>query len=258
MEIFSILEKVSDPRRYHLKKYSMESIFYITISAVLCGAESWNEVAEFGRAREDFFRERIKDFQGIPSHDTFNRLFSLLDPKELELGFRYWIQDICGKYKGIVNIDGKEICGAKEEKRNGSFDSLRMVSAWSSENGVSLGQERVDKKSNEIKAIPKLIESLDLQGCIVTIDAIGCQHEIVKEVTKAHADYLICVKSNQKTLYKTITSWFNEIDMEGNKVEGHGHIPSTRYQMAYKEEELTDGKRNASAKYIIMVVQQQY
>ena len=104
MEIFSILEKVSDPRRDHLKKYSLESIFYITISAVLCGAESWNEVAEFGRAREDFFRERIKDFQGIPSHDTFNRLFSLLDPKELELGFRSWIQDICGKYKGIVNI----------------------------------------------------------------------------------------------------------------------------------------------------------
>ena len=220
----------------------MESIFYITISAVLCGAESWNEVAEFGRVREDFFRERIKDFQGIPSHDTFNRLFSLLDPKELELGFRSWIQDICGKYKGIVNIDGKEICGAKEEKRNGSFDSLRMVSAWSSENGVSLGQERVDKKSNEIKAIPKLIESLDLQGCIVTIDAIGCQHEIVKEVTKAHADYLICVKSNQKTLYKTITSWFNEIDMEGNKVEGHGHIPSTRYQMAYKEEKQAHGR----------------
>lgn len=242
MEIFSILEKVSDPRRDHLKKYSLESIFYITISAVLCGAESWNEVAEFGRAREDFFRERIKDFQGIPSHDTFNRLFSLLDPKELELGFRSWIQDICGKYKGIVNIDGKEICGAKEEKRNGSFDSLRMVSAWSSENGVSLGQERVDKKSNEIKAIPKLIESLDLQGCIVTIDAIGCQHEIVKEVAKAHADYLICVKSNQKTLYKTITSWFNEIDMEGNKVEGHGHIPSTRYQMAYKEEKRAHGR----------------
>ena len=169
-------------------------------------------------------------------------MFSLLDPKELELGFRSWIQDICGKYKGIVNIDGKEICGAKEEKRNGSFDSLRMVSAWSSENGVSLGQERVDKKSNEIKAIPKLIESLDLQGCIVTIDAIGCQHEIVKEVTKAHADYLICVKSNQKTLYKTITSWFDEIDMEGNKVEGHGHIPSTRYQMAYKEEKRAHGR----------------
>ena len=118
-----------------------------------------------------------------------------------------------------------------------------MVSAWPSENGVSLGQERVDKKSNEIKAIPKLIESLDLQGCIVTIDAIGCQHEIVKEVTKAHADYLICVKSNQKTLYKTITSWFNEIDMEGNKVEGHGHfLPLVIRWLTKKKSELTDEK----------------
>lgn len=130
MEVFSILERVEDPRRNHLKEHSLACIFYITIAAVLGGAESWNEVSEFGRLREDFFRSRIKNFRDVPSHDTFNRVFSLLDPKALEQGFREWIREICGKYKGVVCIDGKEIRGARESRKDGSFAPLRMVSAW--------------------------------------------------------------------------------------------------------------------------------
>lgn len=236
MEIFSILEAVDDPRRDHLKEYSLECLFYITIAAVLGGAESWYEVAEFGRMREDFFRSRIKDFRGVPSHDTFNRVFSLLDPNQLEEGFRAWIREICGKYRGIVCIDGKEMRGAREERKDGSFESLRMVSAWAAANGVSLGQEKVDDKSNEIKAIPKLIEVLDLKECVVTIDAIACQHEIVKKLAKKKVDYVICVKANQGKLYETIKSWFDGIDMEGHKLDGHGHIPPTRYRMAQRED----------------------
>lgn len=236
MEIFTILERVEDPRRDHLKEHSLECLFYITIAAVLGGAESWYEVAEFGRMREGFFRSRIKDFRGVPSHDTFNRVFSLLDPKQVEESFRIWIREICGKYRGIVCIDGKEICGAREEHKDGSFEPLRMVSAWAAANGVCLGQEKVADKSNEIKAIPKLIEALDLKECVVTIDAIACQHDIVKKLVKNKVDYVICVKSNQKKLHETIKSWFDEIDMEGNKLDGHGHIPPTRYQMSYKEE----------------------
>lgn len=236
MEIFTILERVEDPRREHLKEHSLECLFYITISAVLGGAESWYEVAEFGRMREDFFRSRIKDFRGVPSHDTFNRVFSLLNPKQLEESFRIWIREICGKYRGIVCMDGKEICGARQEHKDGSFEPLRMVSAWAAANGVCLGQEKVADKSNEIKAIPRLIEALDLKECVVTIDAIACQHDIVKKLVKKEVDYVICVKSNQKKLHETIKSWFEEIDMEGNKLEGHGHIPPTRYQMSYREE----------------------
>lgn len=236
MEVFSILEHVEDPRRDHLKEHSLECIFYITIAAVLGGAESWNEISEFGRLREDFFRSRIKNFRGVPSHDTFNRVFSLLDPKALEQGFREWIREICGKYKGIVCIDGKEICGARESGKEGSFEPLRMVSAWAAANGVTLGQEQVGRKSNEIKAIPRLIEALDLKECIVTIDAIACQHDIVKKLVKKNVDYVICVKANQGKLYDTLCDWFGEIDMEGNKINGHGHIPPTRYQMSYTEE----------------------
>lgn len=156
----------------------------------------------------------------------------------MERVFRLWIQEICGKYKGIVSIDGKEICGARTPKGDGSgsFEPLRMVSAWAASNGVSLGQEKVGKKSNEIKAIPKLIKALDLEGCVITIDAIGCQHEIVETIVKNKADFVICVKDNQKKLHDTIKSWFRDIDFDGNKTNGHGHIPPTRYQSSYAEE----------------------
>lgn len=236
MEILSILRVVKDPRRDHLKAHSLESIFYLSIAAVLCGCESWYEVEEFGKMRENFFRSRIPGFKGTPSHDTFNRVFSLLNPNELEVGFREWIREICGNYKGIVCIDGKEIRGARAEGKGGSFEPLRMVSAWAAANGVCIGQEQVGEKSNEIKAIPALLECLDLSGCVVTIDAIACQHKVVKAVGKSNADYVICVKENQKKLYGSIHSWFEEVDMEGNKVNGHGHIPPSRYQVSYREE----------------------
>ena len=230
-----ILKLVKDPRRDHLKEHSLECIFYITIAAVLGGTESWNEVAEFGCLREDFFRSRINGFKNVPSHDTFNRVFSLLDPKALEEGFREWIREICGKYSGIVCIDGKELRGARENKKDGSFEPLRMVSAWAAANGVSIGQEQVGPKSNEIKAIPRLIEALDLKDSIVTIDAITCQHDIVRKLVKKKVDYVICVKSNQGKLHDTLREWFGEIDMEGNRINGHGHIPPTRYRMSCTE-----------------------
>ena len=236
MDMLTILNEVEDPRRDHLKEHSLECIFYIAIAAVIGGAESWYEVEEFGKRKEAFFRSRIKNFKGVPSHDTFNRVFSILNPKELERVFRLWIGEICGKYRGIVAIDGKEICGARVKKKDGSFEPLRMVSAWAAENGVSLGQEKVGKKSNEIKAIPKLVKALDLEGCVVTIDAIGCQHNIVEAIVKSKADFVICVKTNQKTLYDTIKGWFDEVDFDGYKVNGSGHIPPARYQVSYTEE----------------------
>ncbi len=236
MEIISILRTIKDPRREHLREHSFECIFYIAMAAVIGGAESWYEVADFGKMHESFFRSRIKDFKCVPSHDTFNRVFSLLSPSELEKGFRTWIREICGKYRGLVSIDGKEICGAREEKGDGSFESLRIVSAWASSNGVSLGQKKVSDKSNEIKAIPLLIKALDLEGCIITIDAIACQHEIVSTVIDAKADYLISVKKNQKKLYETIEGWFSDIDIYGNNIGGRGHIPQTRYRYSITEE----------------------
>lgn len=236
MDFVTIMKGLKDPRRDHLKVHSLECIIYIAISAVIGGAESWYEVEEFGKMKESFFRSRIKNFKGVPSHDTFNRVFSLLDPKELERVFRLWISEICGKYKGIVSIDGKEICGARVEKADGSFEPLRIVSAWASKEGASLGQEAVSEKSNEIIAIPQLLKVLELEECVVTIDAIGCQHKIVEDIVKKKADFVICAKENQKKLYNAIKQIFGEIDYDGNKVNGRGHTPPTRYQVSYKEE----------------------
>jgi len=221
MDIISITQYLQDPRRDHKKEHSLECIIYITLAAVVSGAESWYEVEEFGNMKKSFFSSRIKNFRGVPSHDTFNRVFSLLDPVHLERCFRVWIQEICGKYKGIVPIDGKTICGATRTRADGSFEKLHVVSAWASANGITLGQEKVSEKSNEITAIPALIKALDLEGCTITIDALGCQKEIVERIIEKKADYVICLKRNQKTFYSEIKNYFDDLE--------HSGIPSTRY-----------------------------
>lgn len=236
MNISIILKEVNDPRRPHLQKYSLESIIYITLAAVIGGAESWYEIEDFGNSHLSFFRSRIKGLDGIPSHDTFNRVFSLLDPSEFELGFRRWVQDLLGKYKGIIAIDGKEICGAKYEDEKGRVCPIRMVSAWAVGNGVSLGQERVGEKTNEIKAIPALVKALDLEDCVVTMDAMGCQHGIVKEIVARKGDYLVAVKENQPKLHGTLCGWFSEINLDGSKTGGRGQMPSSRYRYCIHED----------------------
>ena len=142
MDITSIFLAIEDPRRDLGKKYSLESILFIATAAAIGGADSWNEVEAFGRHKEEFFRKHCPNYGGTPSHDTFNRVFSILPPSALEDAFRNWIADICGRYTGVVAIDGKELRGAASERRDGSFEPLRMVSAWATENGVSMGQVR--------------------------------------------------------------------------------------------------------------------
>lgn len=212
MDVISITKYLRDPRRDQNKEHSLECIIYITLAAVLSGAESWYEVEEFGRLKKDFFCSRIKDFRGVPSHDTFNRLFSLLDPVHLERCFRVWVGEICGKYSGIVPIDGKTIRGAGYDDGEGSFSKLHVVSAWAADNGITLGQEKVWDKSNEITAIPALIRALDLQDCLITIDAMGCQKKIVEEIVSKKADYVICLKDNQKKFHQEVKSYFQGFD----------------------------------------------
>ncbi len=253
MEILSILRYIEDPRRDHKKEHSLEVIFYITIAAVLAGAESWYDVKTFGDLKKAFFSRKIKGFRGVPSHDTFNRVFSLLKTELLERAFRVWISEICGKYKGVVPIDGKTIRGASERNQDGSFSKLHMVSAWAATNGITLGQEVVDGKSNEITAIPALIDALELSECIVTIDAMGCQKNIVKTIITNNADYVICLKRNQKSLYRQVEMQFAKIDECGNAIPknrhetytmestGHGRIERRIYDMYYNGLDLCNG-----------------
>lgn len=235
MDIISITKYFKDPRRDHKKEHSLEVIFYITIAAVIAGADSWYDVEAFGIAKKDFFSRKIPGFKGVPSHDTFNRLFSILKPEVLERSFRVWINEICGKYTGLVPIDGKTICGASGKQPDGSFSKLHIVSAWASSNGVTLGQEKVDEKSNEITAIPILIEALDLVECILSIDAMGCQKKIVETIIANQADYVISLKENQKYMYERVVEQF--IQMDNPKIR----VPNTR-RATYTTEEAGHGR----------------
>jgi predicted transposase YbfD/YdcC len=190
--------ELNDPRVDRSKEHLMNDILFITIAAVICGAETWNDIENYGKSKESWLRQYLQLPNGIPSHDTFNRFFSALDPNEFEQAFLSWIKDISELTKGdVVSIDGKTICGSR---RGESKRAVHIVSAWSKANQLSLGQVKVDEKSNEITAIPKLLDVLVLQGCLITIDAMGCQRDIAAKIIEKGADYLLAVKGNQGCL----------------------------------------------------------
>ena len=217
--------EIKDPRIERCKEHLLEDIIFITIAAVICGSETWNDIENYGIAKESWLRKFLKLPNGIPSHDTFNRLFSLLDPKQLEEAFINWVKSIAKITEGeIVSIDGKTIRGSRNK---GSKSFVHMVSAWSSNNHMLLGQVKTDEKSNEITAIPKLLEVLELNGCIVTIDAMGCQTEIAEKIKSKGADYILAVKGNQGTLEEGIPDvvrFTKPIDQFEENDFGHGRI----------------------------------
>ena len=197
-----------DPRIDRTKRHELLDIIVIAICAVICGADDWVEVAMFGEAKQAWFRTFLELTNGIPSHDTFNRVFARLDPEAFRERFLKWIQAISEIIEGqVIAIDGKKLRGSQEQSLGkGAID---MVSAWATENQLVLGQIKVDDKSNEIKAIPELLKLLALSGCLVTIDAIGCQKEIAKTIIDQEADYILEVKENQGHLYEDIADVFS-------------------------------------------------
>lgn len=241
MNLISLCKQIEDPRIDRNKEHSLEVIVYIALCAVICGGEGWNEIERFGICKFDFFKRRFPDLVKIPSHDTFNRFFSLLKPGYFELVFRNWVSELCGKYEGVVAIDGKLIRGAskccKDHPLGKKGFKLHMVSAWAVSNGISLGQVKVDDKSNEIIAIPSLIKSLDLEDCIVTIDAIACQTDIAKVIIENKADYILALKANQKNRLTDVERWLDEMD--GIDV----NLPGYRSHYArYVTEEVSHGR----------------
>ncbi len=175
--ILSLGAKIKDPRKSGMVTYSVQLILFITVTAVLSVAETWNEVAAFGKSRLSFIQKFFPDIDETPSHDTFNRFFSILKPKVFETAFRKWIAECFPKPQGTLSIDGKAMRGAakNDPKLKDSKDpsTIDMVTIWSKQYGISLGQLKVSEKSNEMTAIPKLIKGMDLMGCLVTIDAIA-------------------------------------------------------------------------------------
>ena len=179
---------MKDPRVERTRYHNLNDIIFIAIAAVLSGAESWNEIEFYGEMKEEWLKEVLELPNGIPSHDTFNRLFSALDPDEFEKCFLNWIKSVNEITKGeVVSIDGKTIRGSK---RLGFKTATHIVSAWADKNELVLGQIKVDEKSNEITAIPKLLENLLIKDCIVTIDAMGCQKKIARKIVSKQAAYI--------------------------------------------------------------------
>ncbi len=200
---------IKDIRIERRKKHKLIDIITISICAVVCGADGWEDIETYGIVRKKWLEKFLELPNGIPSHDTFARVFSQINPEEFNKSFLSWVKGICKITAGeIIAFDGKQSRNSGDEK-NGR-GAINTVSAWATSNRLVLGQTKVEGKSNEITALPKLIDVLDLAGCIVTIDAIGCQREIVKKIVERDADYVIAVKKNQPSLYKQVEQLFKQ------------------------------------------------
>jgi len=197
-----LFEDMDDPRVVGRCTYSLKEVVLIAVCAVLCGAESWTEIEEFGESKHEWLRQFLSLEQGIPSHDTFRRVFSILPAEAFENRFRAWVETTFRvEQEQIIAIDGKTVRGA-------GVRALHLVSAWAHRSGLVLGQRKVDDKSNEITAIPQLLEDLYLAGSIVTLDAMGTQTKIAQKIIDKHADYVLALKGNQGQLHTDVADWF--------------------------------------------------
>src|SRR3954470_18908068 len=192
--------ELSDPRVERGQGHPLLSIVGVALCAILGGADDWVAVERFGNAKLDWFRRFLELPNGIPSHDTFGRVFARLDPDQFEAAFRDWVAAVTARLPGLVAIDGKTLRGS----RDGARGAIHLVSAWATQARLTLGLVAVDDKSNEITAIPKLLRVLDLEGALVSIDAIGCQKGIAEQIRLQKADYLLAVKENQERLFQDI------------------------------------------------------
>jgi predicted transposase YbfD/YdcC len=253
---------LKDPRAVHSIDHLLIDIIVITICATICGANNWEAVAAYGVDKYEWLKTFLALPNGIPSHDTFIRLFARLKPEELQSCFISWMQAVHQVTNGeLLNVDGKTLRGAKERGNNRSL--IHMVSVWSATNHLVLGQRKVDEKSNEITAIPELLKLLEIQGCLVSIDAMGCQTEIAKTIIGQGADYVLALKANQGNLYEDVTQLFNGfVAPSSNNVEnqfsttiekGHGRIEIRRYTVMGNTEYLYGAERWEGLKSIGMV-----
>ncbi len=229
--------KLTDPRTGHAKRHKLIDVIVIAICAVICGADSWVDVEMFGKAKKDWFGRLLELPNGIPSHDTFGRIFARLDPVQFEECFEQWVQSVNDVTRGqVVAVDGKTV--RRSYDRVAGKPAIHMVSAWASSNRMILGQTKVDERSNEITAIPELLNTLDVSGCTVTIDAMGCQKEIATTIVDRGADYVLSLKENQPQLYQDVTDTFDQArqtsfacldhDFHETVNKNHGRIETRR------------------------------
>ena len=236
-DLETIFAQVEDPRVERTKLHRLRDSIIIAICGVICGAEGWVDIEEFGKAKEAWFTELLTLPNGIPSHDTFGRVFAQLDPKQFEASFFQWVQGISQTIQGVIAIDGKTL--RRSHDRATGKKALHLVSAWAVENRLVLAQLATEEKSNEITAIPVLLRQLALAGCIVTIDAMGTQTKIAEQIIEQHGEYALALKENQGTMYEGVSETFAlalkdhfaQIQHESHRTveKGHGRMEIREY-----------------------------
>ena len=219
LSLMDHLGEVADPRMLRTQRHELLDILAVALCAVIGGADHWPEVVEFGESKLAWFATFLKLPNGIASHDTFARVFRLIDTDALEQACHQWLASLVGRVQGVVAIDGKSVRGSRDGKRH----PLHIVSAWASHHGLLLGQVRTAEKSNEITAIPELLKLLSIQGCIVTIDAMGCQKAIAREIITSQADYVLSLKTNHRHLCLGVAAWFDKSLADGFDKQAHSH-----------------------------------
>jgi predicted transposase YbfD/YdcC len=207
-QFIACFEGLQDPRTGNAGLHDLHELLFIALCTVLSGGQGATDMARFAAAKEPFLRGFLKLESGLPSHDTFSRLFRLLDPEQFRLVFQRFMARFSETVQGVVAIDGKVLRRSFDRASNKS--ALPMVSAWGCEQQMVLGQIATDAKSNEITAVPKLLEMLSLKDTIVTVDALNCQREIAQKIIDRGGDYALALKGNQGTLHDDVVTYFND------------------------------------------------
>ena len=236
ISIITILRNVDDPRIERTKLHDLTDILVVAICATMCGMTGWEDIHAFGEEKKKWFKKFLPLVNGIPSHDTFRRVFERINPKQLRAALTAWAQTLNQCFEGkVVAIDGKTLRGSFDKEKN--LSPLHTLSAWATESNLVLGQCSVPGKTNEITKIPELLRMLEIKGAIVTIDAMGCQKEITKEiVNKNKADYVLALKKNHPDLHSEVSALFNlaetknqiKTDCWEKSEKGHGRVETRK------------------------------
>jgi predicted transposase YbfD/YdcC len=222
---------IEDPRLLRKQLHKLDDIFFITLCAVICGCDGWVAIEKFANIKRTWFEQYLSLENGIPSHDTLGRIFSLIDPEQFQTCFSSWIKEIVKNVTGdVIAIDGK--CLRRSHDKSSNKSAIYMVSAWSHDNQLALGQVKVDEKSNEITALPSLLKNLDITGSIITTDALNTQKKSAELIVSKGADYLTALKGNQSTLHDDVILFFENIPKSYESTlntyksidSGHGRI----------------------------------
>lgn len=248
--IWDCFSQLSDPRRSQGRRHKLIDILTIALCAVLCGADDFTEIEEFGQTKEEWLRQFLELPHGIPSHDTFGRVFAMLDARSFGRCFMGWVREVADLSQGsLVAIDGKAV--RRSYDAAAQCPAISLVSAWARDNRLTLGQVKVAAGSNEITAVPELLQMLAIKGCVVTTDALNCQKEIAAEIRRREADYVLALKGNHGSLHERVEQFFSslragrthgfEVHAHRSVEKEHGRIEERRFWQAAAPDDLTAG-----------------